>query len=389
MRRIVIVTSAVILVDTIFFSALAPLLPELVDTYGLSKGGAGLLTAAFALGAIAGAIPAGYMAIQAGVKPTTLAGLTIVALSTVAFAFAGQAWLLDLSRLAQGFGSAFVWTGALAWILDAAPRERRGEVVGFAFAAAVGGALLGPLLGGAAALTGLPPTFGAVAALNAALAVVVYLTPAPAPGERQSLRVLARAVTTPGVRRGLYLMVLPGLLLGVITVLAPLELSRLGWGALAIAAVFFATALFDMVASPLVGRWSDRRGRIEPVWVALALSGAAVLALPWVDVAGVLALVVVIAAFSFGLFAVPGAAILSDATERAGIEMGLGVALMNLAWSPGDAIGAAAGGVLADVGGDTLAYAVVAGVIAVAAVWFRRSTRAPHAGEALLEPDPP
>jgi predicted MFS family arabinose efflux permease len=178
-----------------------------------------------------------------------------------------------------------------------------------------------------------------------------------------------------GVRRGLYLLILPGLLLGVITVLAPLELSRLGWSAVAIAGVFFVSAVMDMVASPLVGRWSDRRGRVEPVWVALAMSGAAVLVLPWVDVTIVLAIVVALAAVSFGLFAVPGAAILSDATERVGLEMGLGVALMNLAWSPGDALGAATSGVLADVGGDALAYGVVAVVIAITAVWFGNSTR--------------
>jgi MFS family permease len=375
MRRVLIVASAAVLVDTIFFSALAPLLPELVDTYGLSKAGAGLLTAAFAIGAVAGAIPAGYFALRAGTKLTMLVGLAIVACATIAFAFVGEAWSLDLARFVQGFGSAFVWTGALAWILDVAPKDRRGEVVGYAFAAAIGGALLGPLLGGAASVVGLRATFGAVAAIIGVLAVVVYLTPAPPRGKRQSLWVLARAVRDAGVRRGLYLLILPGLLLGVITVLAPLELSRLGWSAVAIAGVFFVSAVMDMVASPLVGRWSDRRGRIEPVWVALAMSGAAVLVLPWVDVTIVLAIVVALAAVSFGLFAVPGAAILSDATERAGIEMGLGVTLMNLAWSPGDALGAATSGVLADLGGDTLAYGVVAVIIAITAIWFGKSTR--------------
>ena len=228
------------------------------------------------------------------------------------------------------------------------------------------------------------PTFGAVAAINGALAIVLYLTPAPPPGERQSLWMLAHAVRDEGVRRGLYLMVLPGLLLGVIAVLAPLELSRLGWGAIAIAGVFFASAVVDMVASPLVGRWSDRRGRIEPVWAALGMSGAAVLALPWIGNAAVLAVVVAVAAVSFGLFAVPGAAILSDATERVGVQMSLSVALMNLAWSPGDAIGAAASGVLADIGGDTLAYAVVAAIVAATAVWFRQTTRSD--GEKFLHP---
>ena len=51
------------------------------------------------------------------------------------------------ARFLQGCGSGFTWAGAFAWLLAAAPRERRGEVIGTALGAAVFGALLGPVVG--------------------------------------------------------------------------------------------------------------------------------------------------------------------------------------------------------------------------------------------------
>ena len=58
-----------------FYAALTPLLPHYSDELGLSKAGAGLLAAAYAIGALAGGIPAGMLASRFGVKPTLLGGL--------------------------------------------------------------------------------------------------------------------------------------------------------------------------------------------------------------------------------------------------------------------------------------------------------------------------
>ncbi|MCC6227561.1 MAG: MFS transporter, partial [Microthrixaceae bacterium] len=52
MRRLVTFSSTVILVETIFFSALAPLLPDFEVEFGLSKAEAGLLVAMYAIGGV-------------------------------------------------------------------------------------------------------------------------------------------------------------------------------------------------------------------------------------------------------------------------------------------------------------------------------------------------
>src|SRR4051812_49873162 len=125
------------------------------------------------------------VAARFGVKPTVLIGMSCVALTTALFGFAQEAWQLDLVRFVQGLASAFSWTGALAWLVAAAPPGRRGALIGDAFAAAVGGALFGPVLGGVASIAGAAWTFGSVGTASLVLVAFAASTTAPEPAEIQ------------------------------------------------------------------------------------------------------------------------------------------------------------------------------------------------------------
>ena len=157
MRRLLLLVGAIVFVDTMFFAALTPLLPQYAEELGLSKAGAGLLAASYALGALVGGIPGGMAAARFGVRPTVLIGLTGMAITTVTFGFADSIWLLDTARFLQGVASSFSWTASLAWLVAAAPAERRGETIGAAMGAAIVGALFGPVLGGIASVVGTGP----------------------------------------------------------------------------------------------------------------------------------------------------------------------------------------------------------------------------------------
>src|SRR5215210_3848762 len=180
------------MVDTLFFAALTPLLPHYADELGLGKAGAGVLAAAYPAGAFFGAIPSGIVAARLGVKPTVLLGMSVVALTTAAFGLAEEAWQLDLARFCQGLASAFSWTGALAWLVAAAPAARRGALIGSAFAAAVAGALFGPVLGGVASVVGTRSAFAVVGVASLALAGWAAATDAPRPEVPQPLSTLVR-----------------------------------------------------------------------------------------------------------------------------------------------------------------------------------------------------
>ena len=59
MRRLFPLVAAVVLVDTMFFAAVAPLLPHYTDDLGLSKSAAGVLAGAYPAGTFVASIPAG------------------------------------------------------------------------------------------------------------------------------------------------------------------------------------------------------------------------------------------------------------------------------------------------------------------------------------------
>ena len=59
MRRLLILASAMVFFDVVFFSAIAPLLPDYVAELGLSKAQAGILSASYAAGTLLFSLPAG------------------------------------------------------------------------------------------------------------------------------------------------------------------------------------------------------------------------------------------------------------------------------------------------------------------------------------------
>jgi predicted MFS family arabinose efflux permease len=376
MRRLLFLTGAIVLVDTVFFAALTPLLPHYAHSLGLGKAGAGVLAAAYPAGALLGSIPSGIVAARLGVKPTVLVGMTVVAITTALFGFAGAAWELDLARFCQGVASSFSWTGALAWLVAAAPPGRRGRLIGQAFAAAVGGALLGPVLGGIASITGTRWAFGVVAALSLGVAVWAALTPAARPEAPQRLRTLTHALREPRIALGVWFVMLPALLFGALGVLAPLRLAALGFGAVAIGGVWLAAAGVETVNNLFLGRLSDRFGPLAPIRVALVATIVVAVVLPWPNERFVLAIVIVCAGLAFGAFYTPGMTMLTQAAEERGLDYGYAFALVNLAWAPGQTAGAALGGAIAERTSDAVPYLTLAGLAALSLAGIRRFSAA-------------
>jgi MFS family permease len=370
-RRLLLLTSAVVFFDTLFFAALTPLLPHFADTLGLGKTGAGVLAAAYPAGAFVGAIPSGMVAARLGVKPTVIAGLAIVALCTALFGIATEAWQLDAARFAQGVASAFTWTGALAWLVAEAPADRRGRLIGRAFAAAVVGALFGPVIGGIASIAGIGWTFGVIAGLSLGLVVWAAATPARRPVEMQGPMVLIRALAEPRMLGACWFVVLPALLFGVLSVLAPLRLSALGFGAVAIGAVFLCSGGVEAVNNVALGHLSDRRGPVLPLTLGLLASAPVAALLPWPNNPWVLSALVVCGGLAFGTFFTPGMTLVTNLAESRGLAFGYAAALVNLAWAPGQTLGAAGGGALAHATSDAVPYLILSGIctLTLAVLW--------------------
>ena len=379
MRRLMTLVGAVVLVDTMFYAAITPLLPHLARELSLGKNGAGVLTGAYAAGTLVGSLPAGWVIARAGVRPAMLLGLTLMSAAGLSFAFARDIVVLDAARFLQGVGGACCWAAGMAWLAAAAPRERRGQVLGSAIGVAVFGVQLGPVLGALATWIGREAAFSSAVVFGLVLGCWALATPGRAPA--------LDAPASPAVafrdRRmlaGMWLTALPASAFGVITVLAPLRLDALGAGGLALGATFFAAAGAEALVNPAVGRFTDRRGARRLIPAALVASGVAIVLLPLPGSAAVLAICLVVAIGVLGALWVPAMGVLTSGAERIGLDNGFATAFFTFAWAGGFAVGAVAGGALADATSDAVPYGLVALLYVASALWAVSSGTPASAG---------
>jgi MFS family permease len=359
-RALVLFVSAIVFVDTIFYTAIEPLLPHYAHALQLGKSGSGILVAAYAVGTLVGSIPGGLVASHFGVRVAVVTGLTLMSAATLVFGFAHSIVLLDIARFVQGVGGAFTWAGGLAWLASGTPKERRAAALGVAFSAAIVGSLFGPVVGAVASRVGTGPTFAGATAAAAVLIVSSLFVPVPVGAESQSLHSAVSALRDSRLLAGLWLTVLVGLAFGVIDVLVPLRLSHLGAGPIVIAAAFIGASIVDAVLVPLVGRVADRRGRLLPVRVSTSFAILVCLLLPSVASAAALVAVVIVGDSAFGTLFVPASALVSDGAEGRNLHQGLAFGMSNLAWAGGQAVAAIGAGAIAQATSDSVPYAIVA-----------------------------
>jgi MFS family permease len=367
-RRLLLLTSAIVFLDTIFFAAITPLLPRYVEAFGLGKAGAGVLAGAYPAGTLVAALPAIWVAGRIGLRRTVVFGLSLLGASSLAFGLGDSAVALDLARFTQGVSGALCWAGGLGWLVGESPAATRGRTIGLALGAALVGALLGPVLGGAAAALGPAPVFGLVAVASFALAALTVTIPPPGARTPPSMRQVPGAMREPRVRLGLFLVLVFGAGFGATETLGPLQLDEAGLSSLAIAATFLVALSIETALAPVVGRLTDRYGRLAPVRLCLPLGITVLAVLGWATTPALLIALILLAAIGMGPLWAPGSALFSDGADLAGVNQVVAFALSNAAWSLGGLAGSAGGGALAALGSDVLPYSLMAGVLALTLV---------------------
>jgi predicted MFS family arabinose efflux permease len=222
--------------------------------------------------------------------------------------------------------------------------------------------------------------FASVALVAAGLAAWAATRPA-APPEEQAAGAVRTAFADRSFLGGLWLNTLPAWLFGMLVVLVPLRLDVGGFTPFAIGAVFLAAGVVEVVVNPLLGRFSDRRGRLLPIRIALTGSVAVALAFTVARDPYAVAALTVLAAITFGAFYTPGMALVSDRSELAGLSQAVGFGIMNTAWALGNMSGPALAGALAEVGGDAVPYALGA-ALCVVTLLATGTVRAPSSSPA-------
>lgn len=267
------------LVAGAYITKVAPALPGLRETLGLSLVESGLIATMFnAIGMIVGML-AGVLCDRFGQKRLALAGLVILALGGVLGAAASTFALLLLTRFLEGVGFLLFAVSAPSLLSAASSNERdRARALGL-WSAYVP-------TGGTLALVAAPALIGAwdwrglwvALALGAAIMAVVFARNVPAAryGEVNSLRLVAESLSRPGnlVMAALFAFYVAqwnSIMLWLPTFLVERSAASTGTAALATALMVAMNAPGGLGGGWLLGR-GLRRGNLV---VAASVIGAA------------------------------------------------------------------------------------------------------------------
>jgi MFS family permease len=372
MRRLLILASTMVFFDVAFYAAIAPLLPDYVADFGLSKAEAGILASAYAAGTLLASLPAGLVATRVGPRRTVISGLLLLGGSSLVFGFGNEIMLLDAARFAQGVSGALIWSGALTWLITTAPPERRGSVIGTALGTAVAGALVGPILGAIAAEVGTEAEFGAVMGIALLLAAIAARQPEAGPPEQQSLREVAATIASRPILIATSFVAIPSLMFGVVEVLVPLRIDELGGGHVAIAGGFIAGAALEASLAPIAGRYSDRFGRRAPFVIGIAICAFAMVGIAAAPALAPVLAALILSSLGAGICFAPALTTLSETADTSRLHQGYAAGLSNMAWAAGQTFGALAGGGLASAAGYAVpSLAIAALLLATSAYAYR------------------
>lgn len=367
--------SLLVMLDLALFSAIVPLLPQFAARLDLSKLQSGLLLGSYSAAVVLAAVPVGHLADRVGMRTVTIAGSLLMAAATVVFALGDSFPVLIAARLAQGLASAVAWSAGLGWLASGVPEQRRGAEIGYANAAATGGMIAGPLLGGAVAGTiGIRETFLIAAAVSLALAAwgLVETDAQPAEQREQHLRQALRAAASERtIMASLIVIVLVALIGGTLQVLMPLHLSAAGVSQSTIGWLYAAGAALGAVAIAATGRLGDRVGRLPVARVDCGVLAVATLVLVLPLRSALFAVMLVLIAPVLSVLYGIGYPLGADGADRAGLGHGLVLGLVNLVWGIGAVIGPVVGAGVAGRAGDRAAYVMLSTICLIAALSIR------------------
>jgi MFS family permease len=268
-------------------SVIFPLIPHLAQS---GPHTVGWIFSSYAAALVVAHIIGGALADRFNTRRVLAIALWAYVLTLLAFCVARGVPALITVRALEGFAIGLVIPCVMKLVIEGAPADRRGRVIGLVMGVGGLGYIIGPVMGGKLATLSLNLPFLVAAGVAGVAALGVSLgsgsTPRPAPAEpfRQVIG------TELGHLRGLlaqpafFALVLPLLTFKVnfSTLQAGVPLygtSPLGVGTVEVGWLFVITAVTYAAVQPLAGRLADRFGTRALVTLALSLLVALLFAL--------------------------------------------------------------------------------------------------------------
>lgn len=369
----VLVASALLI--ALGFGIVAPVLPQFAKSFDVGVMAASAIVSVFAFVRLIFAPAGGALIAKMGERRIYLAGLFIVATSSVLSGLATDYWWLLAFRGIGGMGSVMFTVSSMGLLVRLAPVSQRGRTSSLYGTAFLLGNICGPILGSALAGFGLriPFFIYAVAVYIAMVVVAIFLRGGaggrPVAGEARAKMSLGEAMALPHYRALLVTGFAHGWSnFGVRIALLPLmasAIATIGEAAAGIALTLF--ALGNAVAQQLTGRWIDRRGRRPFLMIGLAFSGLTTVFFGWAENLPLFLALSLAAGVGAAFIAPASQALLADiiGSNRNG---GQALSTYSMATDLGSIAGTLLAGAIADVAGFGWAFAVTGLVLGAAVI---------------------
>jgi len=264
------VASAVIFADSVGYTIVIPILPTFAQELALGETWVGILYASYGLISLLLYIPFGYLVDRWGERVWLVGGMLVLGVTSLAFALVSGFWPLLGCRLAQGVAASATWAAALPLAARLSSPERRGlemSIVAMAFSV---GVIAGPALGSIGEVRD-PFIYFSVLPLGLAV-LTFFLIPAKEPNKENLAIRPSGGELTRSLSCACLVILVTCAAIGAIEVLLPLQLTQVGWSRQQVGMLFSAWGVVTLVTHPIIGVWSDRRGRQEPMIFGLLLA---------------------------------------------------------------------------------------------------------------------
>jgi DHA1 family multidrug resistance protein-like MFS transporter len=366
----------------IFSSTMAknPALPLFVRSLGVPVSTVGFIAAASTVVGIVVSFPAGVLSDIVGRRRVLLAAAIVFATAPFLYLLITSPWQLVLVRIYHGLATAILGPVAMAAVADTYEKGR-GERMGWYSSATMVGRFLAPFIGGILIFGDdfrwvyLADGFAGVLALLAAMRLPLATSTSGSIGESfkqergrygQEISFIFHhkgILATSGIEAVQYFA------FGCLETFLPIYLNEeVGYPAWKIGLLFTGQILAATLTKPIMGRFSDRYGRVPMIVSGLAVGGitTGVILLS----SNYVAVFLLIAVFGLGLATVTAStsalvADLSRADGRGG-AMGVLSSIMDIGHSTGPMIS----GVLIGAYSYKMTFGIVGGFLIVISVLF-------------------
>ncbi len=329
-----------------------PALPLFIRSMGVPVSTVGFIAAASTVVGIIVSIPAGILSDIIGRRRVILISMVVFATAPFLYLIISAPWQLVLVRIYHGLATAILGPVAMAAVADTYEKGR-GERMAWYSSATMVGRFIAPLVGGLLIFGNnfhwvyLADGFAGVLALIAALRLPISTTTSATTGEafkkqrgkyKDDLLFIFRhrgILATSGIEAVQYFAY------GCVETFLPIFLKeKLGYTTWEIGVLFTAQILAATLTKPIMGRLSDRYGRVPMISAGLVLGGVTTGLLMFST--NYVELLVLIALFGLGLATVTAStsalvADLSRAYSRGG-AMGILSSIMDVGQSGGPII---------------------------------------------------